>query len=56
MAATIGPVAPVVDKDNEAGESTISVFGGELMAILVADTRFREVSCKPVGIVEDFLE
>ena len=56
MAATISAVAPVVDKDSEAGESTISVFGGEFMAVLVPDARFREVSCKPVGIVEVFLE
>ena len=56
MAATISPIAPVVDKDSEAGESTISVFGGELMAVLIPDARLWEVSCKPVGIMEVFLE
>ena len=56
MAATISPVAPVMDKDREAGESTDSVLGGELMAVMVPHARRREVSCKPVGIVKDFLE
>jgi len=51
MAATVGPVAPVVNKHYEAGESTSSVVCGELMAVLVADARLWEVSGKPVGRV-----
>ena len=56
MAATISPVAPVVDKNNEAGESTSSILRSELMAVLVPDARLWEVSGKPGGIVEGFLE
>lgn len=56
MAAAICSVAPVVNKDSETGESTSSVFYGELMAVLVPYARFWEVSGKPVGTVEDVLE
>jgi hypothetical protein len=56
MAAAIGLVAPVVNKNYEAGESTSSIFCGELMTVLVPDVRFWEVSGKPVGAVEGFLE
>ena len=56
MAAAISPVAPVVNKNNETGESTSTVFYGELMAVLISYARFWEVSGKPVGTVEDVLE
>jgi len=56
MAAAIPPVAPVMDEHHEAGDSTSPVFFCELMAVLVSDAGLREVSGKPVGIVEGLLE
>ena len=56
MAAAISPVAPVVNKGYQAGESTNSVFYGELMAVWVPDSRLWEVSNEPVGTVEGFPE
>jgi hypothetical protein len=50
--AAIPAVAPIVDKNHEAGEPSSSVFGRELVAVRVPDARLREVSRKPVGIVE----
>ena len=56
MEAVEIPVAPVVNKNSETGESTSSVFYGELMTVLVPYAGFWEVSGKPAGTIEDVLE
>jgi hypothetical protein len=50
--AAIDVVTPVVDKHHEAGETTSSVFYGELMAVPVADAWLCEVFGEPVGALE----
>ena len=56
MVAAISLVAQVVNKHNETGESTSSVFYGELMAVLVPYAGFWEVFGMPVGTLKGVLE